>query len=46
MNSRRFMLSNDHWIVDAVGALHVGERSEKELIKVFVNRIANSTLNL
>src|SRR5258708_3546074 len=31
---------NDHWIVDALGAPHVGERSEKELITSFVNRIA------
>src|SRR5262245_33961366 len=30
----------DHWIVDSVGAPHVGERSEKELITAFVNRIA------
>jgi predicted PolB exonuclease-like 3'-5' exonuclease len=31
---------NSHWIVDSVGAPHVGERSEKELISAFVNRIA------
>jgi len=31
---------NDHWVVDALGAPHVGERSEKELITSFVNRIA------
>ena len=31
---------NDHWVVDALGAPHVGERSEKELIASFVNRIA------
>jgi predicted PolB exonuclease-like 3'-5' exonuclease len=29
-----------HWIVDAIGAPHVGERSEKELIASFVERIA------
>jgi 3'-5' exonuclease len=29
-----------HWIVDALGAPHVGERSEKELIASFVDRIA------
>src|SRR5260370_31967801 len=29
-----------HWIVDALGAPHVGERSEKELISSFVDRIA------
>src|ERR1700730_8717872 len=28
------------WIVDALGAPHVGERSEKELIASFVDRIA------
>ncbi len=31
----------DHWIVDALGAPHVGERSEAELITTFVNRIAD-----
>src|SRR5271165_3869927 len=31
---------NEHWIVDTLGAPHVGERSEKELISAFVNRIA------
>jgi 3'-5' exonuclease len=30
----------DHWLVDALGAPHVGERSEKELIASFVDRIA------
>src|SRR3984893_13097541 len=29
-----------HWTVDALGAPHVGERSEKELIAAFVDRIA------
>ena len=29
-----------HWIVDALGAPHVGERSEKELIASFVEKIA------
>lgn len=28
------------WVVDALGAPHVGERSERELIAAFVNRIA------
>jgi predicted PolB exonuclease-like 3'-5' exonuclease len=28
-----------HWIVDALGAPHVGERSEKELIASFVDKI-------
>ncbi len=32
--------NNDHWVVDALGAPHVGERSEKELIASFVDRIA------
>src|SRR5207302_96176 len=31
---------NDHWTVDALGAPHTGERSEKELISSFVDRIA------
>jgi predicted PolB exonuclease-like 3'-5' exonuclease len=31
---------NDHWGVEALGAPHVGERSEKELIAAFVDRIA------
>src|SRR5215471_9373553 len=31
---------DDHWVVDALGAPHVDERSEKELITSFVNRIA------
>jgi len=30
----------DHWVVDALGALHVGERSERQLIATFVDRIA------
>ena len=31
---------NDHWVVDALGAPHVGERSERELIAAFVDKIA------
>jgi 3'-5' exonuclease len=31
---------NEHWIIDALGAPHVGDRSERELITSFVNRIA------
>ena len=31
---------NDHWIVDALGAPHVGERSERDLIAAFVDKIA------
>jgi 3'-5' exonuclease len=30
----------DHWVVDALGAPHVGDRSEQELIASFVDRIA------
>jgi predicted PolB exonuclease-like 3'-5' exonuclease len=30
----------DHWAVDALGAPHVGERPEKELIASFVGRVA------
>jgi predicted PolB exonuclease-like 3'-5' exonuclease len=36
----------DHWVVDALGAPHVGERSEKELIAAFVERIAELTPQL
>ena len=32
--------NNDHWVVDALGAPHIGERAEKELITSFVDRIA------
>src|SRR5262249_3163857 len=31
---------SDHWAVDAVGAAHVGERTEKELITAFCDKIA------
>ena len=31
---------NEHWIVDALGAPHVGERSERDLITAFVDKIA------
>src|SRR5579863_3506664 len=30
----------DRWVVDALGAPHVGERSERELIAAFVEKIA------
>ena len=30
----------DHWAVDAVGAPHVGERTEKQLIAAFCDKIA------
>jgi predicted PolB exonuclease-like 3'-5' exonuclease len=31
---------SDHWTVDAVGAPHVGERTEKQLIASFCDKIA------
>ena len=31
---------NDHWTVDALGAPHVGERTEKQLITAFCDKIA------
>src|SRR5258707_6792180 len=31
---------SDHWAVDAVGAPHLGERTEKELIAAFCDKIA------
>jgi 3'-5' exonuclease len=31
---------NDHWAVDAIGAPHVGDRTEKQLISTFVDKIA------
>jgi 3'-5' exonuclease len=31
---------NDHWIVDALGAPYVGERTERQLITAFVGKIA------
>jgi len=38
--------SDDHWEVSALGAPHVGERSEKELIASFVDKIAELTPQL
>src|SRR5262245_2599571 len=32
---------DDKWVVDAIGAPHFGERSEKELIQTFVDKIAD-----
>jgi predicted PolB exonuclease-like 3'-5' exonuclease len=37
---------NDHWEVSALGAPHVGERSEKELIASFVDKISELTPQL
>ncbi len=34
------------WVIDALGAPHIGERSEKELISSFVDRIAELTPQL
>jgi len=31
---------DDRWVVDALGAPHVGDRSERDLIAAFVERIA------
>jgi hypothetical protein len=31
----------DHWVVHALGATHVGERTEKQLISAFVDKIAD-----
>ena len=36
----------DCWVVDALGAPHCGERSEKELISAFVTRISELTPQL
>jgi 3'-5' exonuclease len=30
----------EHWVVDALGAPHIGERSERDLIAAFVDKIA------
>jgi predicted PolB exonuclease-like 3'-5' exonuclease len=37
---------NDHWEVTTLGAPHIGERSEKELIVSFVDKIAELTPQL
>jgi 3'-5' exonuclease len=36
----------DHWAVDALGAPHVGERTEKQLISAFCEKIAELTPQL
>ena len=36
----------DHWAVDALGAPHVGERTEKQLISAFCKKIAELTPQL
>src|SRR5262245_42976834 len=35
-----------HWVIKALGAPHVGERTEKQLIQAFVDRIAELTPQL
>ena len=37
---------DDHWIVDAFGAPHIGERTEKQLITAFCDKIAELTPQL
>ena len=37
---------SDHWAVDALGAPHVGERTEKQLIGAFCDKIAELTPQL
>ena len=37
---------SDHWAVDALGAPHVGERTEKQLISAFCDKIAELTPQL
>jgi predicted PolB exonuclease-like 3'-5' exonuclease len=32
--------NNDHWVVEPLGAPHVGDRTEEELITAFVDKIA------
>jgi 3'-5' exonuclease len=36
----------DHWVVRAIGAPYIGERSEKEILTAFVNKIAELTPQL
>ena len=36
----------DNWVVRAIGAPHIGERSEKEIVTAFVNKIAELTPQL
>jgi hypothetical protein len=33
----------DHWAVEALGAPHVGERTEKQLISAFAGKIADAS---
>ena len=44
--SRSLAWRRDRWAVDAIGAPHVGERPEKELIASFIDRIAELTPQL
>jgi predicted PolB exonuclease-like 3'-5' exonuclease len=36
----------DHWVVDVLGAPHVGGRSEKELVAAFVQKVAQASPQL
>jgi 3'-5' exonuclease len=38
--SARSSLKSDHWAVDALGAPHLGERTEKQLISAFCDKVA------
>ena len=37
---------SDHWAVDAIGAPHIGERTEKQLISAFCEKIAELATQL
>jgi len=37
---------SDKWSVDAIGAPHIGERTEKEIIQAFIDKIADCLLFL
>ena len=37
---------SDHWAVDALGAPHIGERTEKQLISAFCEKIAELATQL
>ena len=37
---------HDHWVVDALGAPHIGERTEKQLITAFCDKIAETNPQL
>jgi hypothetical protein len=35
---------DDKWVVDAIGAPHIGERGEKDLVQAFVDKVAGANL--